>query len=180
MTTKEPSKNLTKKFIEGLKTYGLSLEQINSEGWFYCGGNTGSRFKTFKQYCGFQKLLPHFESKCICGHPIVENCYITKDKEFFLVIGNCCIKKFIKKSGRTCEKCGSSHRNTSTNKCNDCRENECSECGKSCKYRESRCENCKKNYCIDCKKECYPYQRCYECNKINKDRSKELVHVIKK
>ena len=62
--------------------------------------------------------------KCMCDHPIVENCYISKDFDIntLLIIGNCCIKKFIKASSRTCENCNAPHKNRSLNYCNNCKD----------------------------------------------------------
>jgi hypothetical protein len=68
-----------------------------------------------------QKSLPEYDNKCICGHFIQENCYIT-DGENILIWGNCCINRFIEKSGRTCSNCNQSHRNRKNNLCNKCRD----------------------------------------------------------
>ena len=39
----------------------------------------------------------------------------------FLVLGNCYIKHFLLKSGRTCEICESPHKNRNVNMCNECK-----------------------------------------------------------
>jgi hypothetical protein len=45
-------------------------------------------------------------------------------------LGNSCIKRFIKKSGRTCETCGEPHKNRKVNMCNKCRPTIKSYCGR--------------------------------------------------
>ena len=65
--------------------------------------------------------FPATTNKCICEHKIIGNCYITNG-ERLLVLGNCCIKKFVPDSGRTCDKCGNKHKNRKINRCNTCRE----------------------------------------------------------
>jgi hypothetical protein len=140
MTTKIPSIQLTNKFIEGLKKYEMSYEDIIESKWEYCGGNRGSHLNYFK--LRYPKgNIPDSVDECVCGHKISENCYITDGNEI-LVMGNCCIKKFIKKSGRTCEKCGNPHKNRVVNKCNDCRSGFCDDCGKECNEYYKKCYKC--------------------------------------
>lgn len=133
--------NLTEKFIKGLKDYQLSMEQMDN--WSYCGGNTGRHKNYFKLACPDDDI-PELVDKCVCGHRIVENCYIT-DGENILILGNCCIKKFIKNCGRTCEECKKPHKNRKDNRCNDCRD--------------------KNPRCLDCKKKIDGfYTKCYSCH----------------
>ena len=113
---------LSEKFIKGLESYGLSYDDIKNS-WKYCGGDTG-RHNNYFHVC-FPTMsssdIEH-EEYCICGHYIQENCYITNSTETeILVLGNCCIKKFIPKSTRTCEICKSPHKNRIDNKCSVCR-----------------------------------------------------------
>ena len=44
--------------------------------------------------------FPDKVKKCMCDHPIVESCFISKDFDVntLLIIGNCCIKRFIEAS----------------------------------------------------------------------------------
>lgn len=155
MTSKTPTPELTEKFIKGLQNHNLSYEDIKKNNWTYCGGNKpGSRLRYFKLFFGHTDTPDH-ESKCVCGHTIKENCYITDRKEI-LVLGNCCIKKFMPKgkSGRTCEDCGKPHRNRKDNKCHDCREikyntpieNRCRKCDIKCNSKYKYCYNCYLNY----------------------------------
>lgn len=108
------------KINENLKPYGLEFSDLAN--FRYVGGNENSHLNYYKmEYNGKYPNIPQSE-ECICGHQIKENCYITNDK-IFVVIGNCCIKKFIPKDkqGRTCKMCRKSHRNRKNNYCNECR-----------------------------------------------------------
>uniref|UniRef100_A0A6C0BA18 DM2 domain-containing protein n=1 Tax=viral metagenome TaxID=1070528 RepID=A0A6C0BA18_9ZZZZ len=121
MTAITPTVKLTERFIEGLKNYNVTYDEIIKGNWKYCGGRSGCHLNYFKVSCKNDDL-PKQQDKCICGHAISENCYITND-EFILVLGSCCIKKFLPKtkSSRTCEKCGDPHKNRKVNRCNKCR-----------------------------------------------------------
>ena len=110
----------------GLQNYDLSLDEISNGKWFYCGGDHGThlsywllRNKTKKQMGKKEWSFPPHESTCACGHPIMRNCYISNKKQI-LIIGNCCIKKFIHVKSRTCEECGNDHKNRNWNLCRDC------------------------------------------------------------
>ena len=96
-------------------------------------------------YKYYRMLFPtrDFAEYCVCGQVIKRNCYITNMKRI-VIVGNCCIKGFLEKSGRTCEICGASHRNRIVNKCNDCK---------------NKCEKCKK------RKDNNGYKLCYWCYK---------------
>jgi hypothetical protein len=140
MTAKIASLELTDKFVKGLKNYNLTYDEIKNNKWKYCGGQLGRHLNYFKLCCK-DIDLPKKISECVCGHHIEENCYITDGKQI-LVLGNCCIKKFIPKSSRTCEKCGEPHKNRVVNKCNDCRLGICDKCNKKCDYSYNKCYNC--------------------------------------
>ena len=133
--------SFTDHFLKGLKEYNLTYEEILNGGWKYCGGYKGRHRNYFLIACPDDDF-PKQKSHCVCGHKIEENCYITNGDEI-LILGNCCIKKFIPKSGRTCEICGESHRNRKVNRCNYCRIGICDDCGKSIKERYKICYNCK-------------------------------------
>jgi len=114
------SVNTKDRFIQGLKKYNLTLEEIQLSGWKYVGGDTGSHLNYYKLvFPNNNRLPPHYDN-CVCGHPIEYNCYIA-NKTNLIVLGRCCIKQFVENSGRTCEECGSSHRNSKVNLCNDCK-----------------------------------------------------------
>jgi len=140
MTSVTPSVELTKKFINGLKNYDLTYEEIVEGKWKYCGGRSGRHLNYFKLTCKNDDL-PEQVNECVCGHKISENCYIT-DGEQILVLGNCCIIKFCPKSSRTCEKCEAPHKNRKVDRCNDCRTDICGRCKKGQIYRNKRCFYC--------------------------------------
>lgn len=113
--------DLTDRFIQGLLNYNLTKEEIQSGKWKYCGGNLNRHRRYFSLFFK-ERDLPDYKSNCVCGHDIVENCYIT-DGDKIHVLGNCCIKKFLPKkcSGRTCRVCKNPHKNQKDNLCHNCR-----------------------------------------------------------
>lgn len=129
------------KIKESLLEYGVTLEDFVNN-FKYCGGDDGSHLNYYKlNYPGTK--IPNHTDKCICGHHIQKNCYIQYNR-LILVLGNCCIKRFVKNSNRTCERCNEPHRNRIVNRCNDCRKGVCDGCGKRCKPQYPTCWNCKK------------------------------------
>ena len=107
-------------FVKGLATkHGLTLNDLNE--YAYAGGNTGSHHKYFRLLHPKDEA-PEIVSTCVCGHAIVENCYIRNGEGRMLTLGNCCIKLFVPTSGRSCEDCGASHRNRKDNRCKNCRQ----------------------------------------------------------
>jgi hypothetical protein len=182
MSNKEDiSLELTHKFIRGLLNYSVSYEDIKNGNWKYCGGNRGSHLKYYK-LCFKNDDLPIHSDYCICEHFIEENCYITNGNEI-LILGNCCIKRFIQKSSRTCDNCGIQHRNRKVNKCNDCRKYICEECGEKCDKIKGICKKCIKymHYCYKCNNKYYskiknPSNKlCQPCNEeINKRLEEEF------
>lgn len=112
----------SERFINGLKKYDLTPNEIIKGDWKYCGGDKkGRHLNYFNMVCPDDEI-PEKQSHCVCGHKIKENCYITNGDEI-LILGNECIKRFLRdgKSGRTCEVCGASHRNRKRNRCNNCK-----------------------------------------------------------
>jgi len=163
---KKISLELTKQFINGLKSYNLTKEDMID--WKYCGGRNGQNprhYNYFKLSCPNDDL-PSLVFECICGHDIKENCYITNGEEF-LILGNCCIKKFLpsENSGRTCEICKKPHRNTKDNRCKQCRKKFCTDCDKEKYSNFTKCKDCVFNgKCHDCGKEISKsYIQCYNC-----------------
>jgi len=141
-----------KKFVQGLKDYGLTLDDMKD--YVYAGGDTGRHYDYFNDF--FKKELKRkpkgwcfdYEDKCICGHDIKENCYIAhKITKECLVLGNCCIKKYLPKDnrGKTCEKCNKPHKNRIVNRCNNCRYGICDRCDKIIDKTYHICIRCKFN-----------------------------------
>ena len=158
-------------FINGLREkYNLTFNDIQK--WKYCGGDTKGHLNYWYR-CKNNQPLPDHEDHCVCDRKIVRNCYIT-DGSDIIVIGYCCIKKFMKHSGRTCEICDEPHKNRIDNRCNDCRSNNyCynyNTCNKRATKYNTLCWECLKkkenNYgkCKDCGIDCNPkFKQCYNC-----------------
>ena len=91
--------------------------------WEYAGGDDGGRWNYFRQKFGEDAKRPPYMDSCICGHDIIENCYIVnKLTKKILVVGTCCIKRFLpERFTRKCSLCGQAHQNRKDNICNDCR-----------------------------------------------------------
>ena len=125
--------------------------------WEYAGGDTGRHARYFAiKFAGTLTTPPPYNTECICTHDIVENCYLQcrLNRDLLLVVGNCCIKKFLPKElqGRTCAICGKPHRNRRDNFCNECRAKgprPCADCGNWAV--ETFCEACKQlPHCAGC------------------------------
>lgn len=133
-------RSLSDRFIEGLKKYNITYNEILNSEWKYVGGDSKEHLRYFKLCCKGCKI-PEHEDYCICGHAIKNNCYIKKGEQI-LILGNCCIKKFVPKSSRTCETCNNTHKNRTINKCNDCRKGVCEICGINVKEKYKKCFTC--------------------------------------
>jgi len=126
---------LCKAFIKGLRDdHNLTYDDIKT--WIFCGGQAGpsvlgppSQFIAYQNYfhqCFPNKPFPQLKPECVCGVSLVHNCYIRKDinstLDTVLIIGSCCIEKFIDAGkARKCEKCSSEHHNRKDNLCTICR-----------------------------------------------------------
>ena len=156
------SDRFLKRVENELSEYGMTLKDL--EGWEYCGGTKDQHLTYFRMRFG-NIPLPEHVNKCLCRHPIVENCYITDGKEI-LVLGNCCIKRFVPKCTRTCEICGDPHKNRTINRCNICRDKGfCKKCKKKIDLKYTLCYTCKyPNKCRDCGRPSYKNEiYCTEC-----------------
>ena len=149
---------LRDRFVIGLSARGLTFDEVK-QNWRYAGGDTGSHHNYWLLLYGRDKEKPAYEDECVCKHKIKKNCYITDSKEF-LVVGNCCIKRFMIHNGRTCEKCNAPHRNRSSNVCNGCREKRKREYYQELQRVADQVEAC----CVSCSKKIdRKYIRCFQC-----------------
>jgi hypothetical protein len=94
------------------------FRNLELDNYCYAGGDSGHH----SSYLATQRItvdrIPPKKDRCLCGHPISENCYIKHiPTQRLIVVGNCCIKRYLDKSGRTCEKCNKPHRNIKNNLC---------------------------------------------------------------
>ena len=78
-----------------LNKFGLRLEDLKT--YKRVGkSNHGVPDTIFKQNFGKDCKLPEHQNACICGHHIVEQCYLcpeSNDVNDILVVGNHCIKR---------------------------------------------------------------------------------------
>ena len=165
---------LSQAFINCFKSLGYDYNKIYE--WSYAGGNYESLenyFLVLHNSIGFQR--PKHKHKCICGNPIEKQAYIRKNLEG-LVIGSCCIKKFIPTGmSRTCEKCKRIHQNRKDNLCNSCRNcvKKCIQCKEILTNDKFKmCFTCnskiKKHHCLNCKQLCNEkYLFCWKCKASN-------------
>ena len=111
--------DISKRFENGLKKYNLNIDDLNK--FYYIGGEIGIHNKYYKLFTNNAPLLTHTD-KCICGHKIKNNCYISNG-DIILIIGESCINRFLpNKKKRICAECFIPHRNRlKTNKCNICK-----------------------------------------------------------
>ena len=132
----------------GLKRLGLTLSNVREE-FIYIGGSKYSHANYFKlKYPAEQH--PEHEAYCVCGHFIVENCYLRSTSSGqTLVVGNCCIKRYLPGACRTCNNCGVKHKNIVIDFCNGCRPKK--GCGSLCGKCAAPHRNRSDNLCNDCR-----------------------------
>ena len=123
---------LKEKFIEGLKAYNVTYEDILAGKWRYCGGDGDKNYiKLFFRNKTEPKIIR--KSNCVCGHPIIRNYYIS-DGDDIIILGSTCIKRFLPESSRTCDDCKAPHKNRKVNRCKDCRLKKCDNCDRPYHY----------------------------------------------
>lgn len=120
------SKMVRSELIRKLSTSPKYLPPFLFE-WTYAGGDRGSHLSWYKT-AFFDRNFTHRpipQRICICSHEIIENCYIyNKVNHIMIVVGNCCIKKFLAHK-RTCNVCQLPHQRRKFACCK-----ECQTCGK--------------------------------------------------
>ena len=129
------------------------VEAYKKQGYIYIGGEhsdcSPQHYHYWEKVCrdNFKGMspwnTPRHKDHCECGEKIEYNCWIWNPKtNRRRVVGAKCIKKFTDGKLRTCAECGSEHKNTKNNYCNDCRRNRCSECCKKIKGGYKKCYSC--------------------------------------
>ena len=68
-----------KKFCENLALLGLTYDEVKRD-YKYSGGTKGAH-KNYFDLCFPMEDKPQKEELCLCEHPIVDNCYLSKDFE---------------------------------------------------------------------------------------------------
>lgn len=147
--------DLRTQFLNGLEKYNITADDLIKDGWYYCGGNHKQEDINYFKMNFPNEDFPDFSNECVCGHEIINNCYICpKDESELLVIGSCCIMKFVPIKTRSCKDCKASHKNRKVNLCNECRLL-CIDCKITKNYKKDvKCEKCvSKDYerkCANC------------------------------
>ena len=130
MTAKHPFEKRKQQVNETLRTneyyipMNITFESLADYMQCRRGYDIGAPVAATTSYfklCFGNALPPPIPAKCLCGHRIIEQCYICPKNdptpEQVLVVGNECIEKFGAMNGRLCEICGLKHRNRSFNVC---------------------------------------------------------------
>lgn len=124
---------LSKRFANALKEYGLTVEEVR-EKWWNCGyrydlgasncyapiDNVPGENRFYSWFSRTEHELPEQVQKCICGETIKHNYWITDGTEV-LIIGSDCIQKFVRRCGKVCINCKQIHKNRKDNRCTPCR-----------------------------------------------------------
>jgi len=140
-----------------LAVNGLTVESLDE--YKYAGGCARSHLRYYELTRPNEPQPERVDHCEICAHFIVENCYLEHKErgEIELVVGNCCIKRFVHDSGRTCSTCGATHRNQTVNLCKPCIEvnviaaSTCDTCGARHRNRVvNRCKGCREHKCDTC------------------------------
>lgn len=143
-----------KKISKNLKKLDITFEEFQNDFRRAGGYNPNDERKdailkreweqTFKN-----KERPTHVNHCLCNHYIEDNRYIKhfKNNDTILILGSCCIKRFMKYCSKMCEICDKPHKNRKDNKCNKCRNKaicpDCNEIYKLNYYKDNlKCNNC--------------------------------------
>ena len=147
--------NFYKKLYE---KYDITKDDLTGQNFKFCGSDGDSSSKGSASRHAYFKLVfreklktqPNWKpapktNTCVCKHEIAENCYLINDEGLTLIIGNCCIQKFIpeKQKSRICSQCGEPHKNRKVNRCNSCRIGLCDECDEKIEKTYKTCLDCK-------------------------------------
>ena len=141
MSIIETDVEVSRRFLEGLKEYDLTIDDIKD--WTFCGGTHPTHQKYYRE-CFPNTKFPKSVDCCVCGVKIMYNCYIKNKHNHILVLGSCCIKRFVD-SGikKTCSVCNAIHKNRIVNRCNNCRIGVCDDCDRKINDRFKKCFRCR-------------------------------------
>ena len=148
MTTKQGLERLKKKYnVQNGWQYGGGRRKLDDSDHFTIPTNHSNYYENVirpiwvsEGFCD-DDHVPRYKVKCLCDHPISENCFIYKQVGKTLhvrVIGNCCIKKF-GLQGRKCQICNDVHRRSKHNICIPC-ESSLKKAEREKKRREMYCD----------------------------------------
>jgi len=112
--------NLWRGFSQGLIAQGYNPNEVVRT-FNYAGGSGSRAAKNYFDTANPDWEMPRDESRCVCGHWIKNNFWIS-DGVNIITVGSCCIERWMPNGmKRTCECCKQVHRNLKDNQCNDCR-----------------------------------------------------------
>ena len=152
--------DLSVRFANGLKEYGLTIEDMDN--WWYCGSSSSRDGGTRHYLNTFPNApFPKHKEHGICSQKITGNCYITNfEKTQVLIVGSCCIKKFLPKGHNRikCSNCNNVNTRRIGDTCKECSQGKCDYCLKKCSYNKTTCFDCSQNpesrpvinYCAAC------------------------------
>jgi hypothetical protein len=152
---------------EGIKR----IYKLKGEGYQYLGGerNPGKMapYNQWIRFCRTAGIEPDLhparhKEQCVCDHKIYYNCWVGKkvgDQWKVKVVGCECIDKFVLHK-RTCQDCGTPHKNINWDLCKECKKKRDIVAAKLSKRRK---------VCLDCPRKINfkpgdTYKRCYGCN----------------
>lgn len=135
----------------------LTLALQGADDWEFAGGDTRPAHRERWKLLFDGRKKPATEISCVCGHSIVENCYLySRSLNEVVVLGNCCIRRFLPRAEdrlKKCVVCACRHRNRHK-LCNICRE-KC--CRRSKLDSNLQCPRCRDLWII-----------CKECGKLHR------------
>lgn len=113
-----------KRFEKGLTKHHITVEEFQT------------KYKVLKYDVEKEcEEIPEQQEYCICGMKIIHNRYVRNIEEIdtskrILVVGSCCIKKFIPEENRNkiCGNCKRAHKNREVNLCKKCEYTYCYLC----------------------------------------------------
>ena len=115
------------KFKNNLRDLSVNKDQEDLRiEWKYIGGDKNNKHILYYTLNTNQENkdkidFPHHDDKCLCGHPIVEQCWIRNNiSNNILVVGNCCVNKIGILTTTKCLRCYIPHKNRINMYCNKC------------------------------------------------------------
>tara|TARA_R100001591_G_scaffold116749_1_gene134485 strand:+ start:3583 stop:4161 length:579 start_codon:yes stop_codon:yes gene_type:complete len=182
-----------RKFVENMKNiHDYEPEDFEN---FICIGSSETHTKI--PYCWRRDvIIPPITDECVCTKKIRENCWImNKENGEVLVIGNHCVKRFLKKENRKlkrCMGCGDPCLKRTSEFCDICvdkfAEYQKKQFIKEYKKKQQKIKVADENgtlykFCIDCNKYIYKpgmkYIYCYNCKIKNDDTTTNLDQPVR-
>ena len=112
---------LSSRFKKGLIKNNITEEELQND-YYYIGGDFAYHLIYYHKNNINEPLPKNPSNRCICGHKLRNNIYISNGDKI-LSLGSSCYSKFITrdKEPKVCKSCGVKHRNRKDNLCMKCR-----------------------------------------------------------